>query len=63
MKRWIELTEEETTLANEIYKMLFGHPEVQEVIKKQGFVDLRITIEHWCRIINLLIDKGEVKRC
>ncbi len=58
MKRWIELTEEETILADEIYKMLVGHPEVQETIKKRGFIDLRITTPHWCRITNLLIDKG-----
>ena len=58
MKRWIELTEEEATLADEIYKMLIGHPEVQESVKKRGFVDLRITTIHWCHILNLLIDKG-----
>ena len=61
MKRWIELTEEETLLADEIYRMLIGHPEVQETIKKRGFIDLRITTKHWCHIIDFLIDKGDKK--
>ena len=57
MKRIIELDEKEVALADELYKLLVGHCDVQETIRKRGFVDLRIKVEHWCRILHLLTDK------
>jgi len=54
MKRIIEITDKEEKFANEIYKMLVEHPDVQEIIKKQGYVDLRIKSSHWIKILHLL---------
>ena len=57
MKRLIELTEEETTLGEEIHRM-FNHPDVQQVYRKRGYVDFRIKAEHWSEILRLLLETG-----
>ena len=59
MKQVIILDEKEVEFADLIYKMLIGNPNVREVIRKKGFIDLRMPVEHWCKILNYLLPKEQ----
>ena len=59
MRRIIELNEQDISLSDEILKLL-NAPEVRKVFKKRGYIDLRMPIDHYHKILKLLIpEDGE----